>query len=137
MRSYLALTLCLFWEPHVTQADEPPPASPLAPRRHITSPRLNAHDATTICHLSASKTRPMTQMPRHASGVARGSDVTARLPTKTVSVQIKLDPRRPGTFNYPKYHQRRPPRFDICGDKWSANKVSGTAVESGEQTPRL
>lgn len=34
------------------------------------------------------------------------------LPTKTVSVQIKLDLRRPGTFNYPKYphpkyHQRR------------------------------
>lgn len=28
-------------------------------------------------------------------------------PTKTVSVQIKLDLRRPGTFNYPKYHQRR------------------------------
>ncbi len=28
------------------------------------------------------------------------------LPTKTVSVQIKLDLWRPGTFNYPKYHQR-------------------------------
>lgn len=76
-------------------------------------------------------------MPWHATGVMRGSDVTARPPTKTVSVQIKLDPRRPGTFNYPKYHQRRPPRFDICEDKWSANKVCGSMGESGEQTPRL
>lgn len=39
-------------------------------------------------------------------------EVMSLLPTKTVSVQIKLDLRRPGTFNYPKYphpkyHQRR------------------------------
>ena len=51
------------------------------------------------------------------------------LPTKTVSVQIKLDLWRPGTFNYPKYPTpeippKTQPSFDICVDKWSANTVS-------------
>lgn len=44
-------------------------------------------------------------------------------PTKTVSVQIKLDLRRPGTFNYPKYHQRR------CHDLTSA-RINGVLTKS-------
>lgn len=43
-------------------------------------------------------------------------------PTKTVSVQIKLDLRRPGTFNYPKYHQRR------CHDLTSA-RINGVLTK--------
>lgn len=45
------------------------------------------------------------------------------LPTKTVAVQIKLDPRRPGTFNYPKYRRRR------CRDLTSA-RTNGAPTKS-------
>lgn len=50
-------------------------------------------------------------------------EVMSPLPTKTVSVQIKLDRRRPGTFNYPKYHQRR------CHDLTSA-RINGVLTKS-------
>lgn len=50
-------------------------------------------------------------------------EVMSPQPTKTVSVQIKLDLRRPGTFNYPKYHQRR------CHDLTSA-RINGVLTKS-------
>lgn len=64
--------------------------------------------------------RLMTQMLKHAP--SRG-EVMSPQPTKTVSVQIKLDLRRPGTFNYPKYHQRR------CHDLTSA-RINGALTKS-------
>lgn len=82
-------------------------------------PQLKTHNPTTISHLLNSKMRLMTQMLKHA--LWEGSDVTAS--TKTVSVQIKLDLRRPGTFNYPKYHQRR------CHDLTSA-RINGVLTKS-------
>lgn len=42
-------------------------------------------------------------------------------PTKTLSVQIKLQVWRPNTFNYSKYHHRR--FRGLTSDKWNANQA--------------